>query len=139
MHFQPFRPQWILDRWAARWANHLANLVFFNAVSTGRVSFPLGWGGIDPQLKGTLDFVGLNYYSTLYLKGLIPTPARPDDQVTDMGWVWHPPGIYEILSYLRDHVEQPIIVTEKRGSHYRRDFPHPVSGGASPGGPTRHG
>lgn len=112
MHFQPYDPANSLHRWGARIANTIANLRFFEGIRTGRIGFPLGLWDELPSLKGAMDFVGLNYYSTNYMKGLIPLASKPGDTVTDMGWIFYPQGIYECLQYLGKSVSLPIIVTE---------------------------
>jgi beta-glucosidase len=112
MHFQPYNPANILHRWGAAFANRAANLCFFEAVKTGRIGFPLGLGDTIPELRGAMDFVGLNYYTTLYMKGLRPVEKKPGDLVTDMGWILYPQGLYEILQYLGRSIDLPIIVTE---------------------------
>jgi beta-glucosidase len=112
MHFQPFSPENPLDRWGASFADRLANRLFFDGVKTGRIWFPLGTGGLFPGLKGTLDFVGLNYYSTSYMRGAVPVSSKPGDTVTDMGWIVYPEGLRDALSYLHGALPVPIIVTE---------------------------
>lgn len=113
MHFQPYDENKLIDRWAARFADITANLRFFQGVTSGRVGFPLGLGSEFPSLRGTLDFIGLNYYSTTYMKGLFGIEqSREGDLVTDMGWIHYPQGIYEVLRYLGGAVRLPIIVTE---------------------------
>lgn len=112
MHFQPYNPGHILHRWGAAFANRAANLCFFEAVKTGRIGFPLGLGAAMPDLRGAMDFVGLNYYTTLYMKGFRPVEKKTGDLVTDMGWILYPQGLYDILRYLGRTVDLPIIVTE---------------------------
>ncbi len=112
MHFQPFDQGSALDRTAASLAHRTANTVFFDGVRTGRIGFPLGIGGTVPGLKGAMDFVGLNYYSTTYMRGPRPVTAREGDRTTDMGWIFHPQGIYDALGYLAGAMDLPIIVTE---------------------------
>ena len=112
MHYQPYKPGSVLDRWFSSFANRISNTLFFDGVNTGRIGFPLGMGGVFPALKSSMDFVGLNYYSTNYMKKFIPVPSKEGDEVTDMGWIIYPDGIYEILKYLDKNIDLPIIVTE---------------------------
>lgn len=112
MHFQPYDPDKRLHRWCAAFANTTANLRFFEGIQTGRLGFPLGLWDEFAGLKGAMDFVGLNYYSTNYMRGLIPVEAKPGDTVTDMGWILYPQGIHDCLQYLGRTVDLPIIVTE---------------------------
>ena len=112
MHFQPHDPAKTGHRWGAAFANTTANLRFFEGIKTGCIGFPLGLWDALPGLQGAMDFVGLNYYSTTYMKGLIPVDSKAGDVVTDMGWIVYPPGIYACLTYLGKTVDLPIIVTE---------------------------
>ncbi|MBN1653429.1 MAG: family 1 glycosylhydrolase [Deltaproteobacteria bacterium] len=111
-HFQPFDPSKAFHRWGASFANRAINTVFFDGIRNGRVGFPLGFAAHIPGLKESLDYVGLNYYTSNYMKGLTPVANKPGDQVTDMGWIIYPEGLYEILHYLAATVKVPIIVTE---------------------------
>ena len=112
MHFRPFNPDNRIDRIGARFADVTANLRFFEGVKTGKIGPPLGlWDEIQ-DLKGAMDFIGLNYYSSSYQKGLTNIPSKPGDMVTDMGWVIYPEGLYDCLEYLGNEVRLPVIVTE---------------------------
>jgi len=112
MHFQPFNPSNALHRWGSAFANRAFNTAFFEGIEKGRVDWPLGFGAHVPGLKGSLDFIGLNYYSSNYVKGLAHVASKPGDRVTDMDWIVYPKGLYEILHYLAATVDIPIIVTE---------------------------
>lgn len=112
MHFRPYRPDVLMDRVCARFADITANLRFFEGIKTGKIGFPLGFRDEIPGLKGAMDFVGLNYYSSSYQKGLFNIQSKPGDIVTDMGWVIYPEGIYDCLMYLKSEVRLPVIVTE---------------------------
>lgn len=64
--FKPRRPQSRLDRWLCGFVDRRFNDNFAEAVRCGRAPFPLnklGQNLID--VKGTCDFVGINYYSRL--------------------------------------------------------------------------
>lgn len=112
MHFRPYNPESHIDRAGARFADLTANLRFFEGVNTGKIGLPLGFWDEMEGLKGSMDFVGLNYYSSSYQKGLINISSKPGDHVTDMGWVIYPEGIYDCLEYLGNNVNLPVIVTE---------------------------
>ena len=112
MHFQPFNAKNKWQQFLSYLSDKWANRIFFEAVVNGRWAFPLGWGAAAPEVKGTLDFTGLNYYTTLYLKNTGPVPFKKGDVITDMGWVVYPKGIYAILHQLFKITNKPIIVTE---------------------------
>ncbi|MGB8648423.1 MAG: glycoside hydrolase family 1 protein [Anaerolineae bacterium] len=66
-HFRPFfphNPDSPLDRLTASLRDRVFNQLFFDAIETGRVGAPLGRNEYWPEVKGTQDFVGLNYYYT---------------------------------------------------------------------------
>lgn len=112
MHFRPYRPGKLIDRAGARFADITANLRFFEGVKTGKIGAPLGIWDEIPGLKGAMDFIGLNYYSSSYQKGLTNISSKQGDIITDMDWVIYPEGIYDCLEYLGNEVGLPIIVTE---------------------------
>ncbi|NLA04210.1 MAG: glycoside hydrolase family 1 protein [Firmicutes bacterium] len=111
-HLQPLRQHNPLDR-AGRNLAHLAiNRRFFQGIAGGRIGPPLGLGERMPGLEGALDFIGINYYSTSYMKGLFPVESKPGDLVTEMGWIYYPRGLYEVLHEISRLSPRPIIITE---------------------------
>lgn len=61
------------------------------------------------QLKGTLDFVGVNYYFThRFIGGKI---KNPDDYVSDLQWWINPLGLKFALLHLKKY-KLPIYITE---------------------------
>lgn len=78
MHFQPFNAKNKWQQFLSYLSDKWANRIFFEAVVNGRWAFPLGWGAAAPEVKGTLDFTGLNYYTTLYLKNTGPVPFKKE-------------------------------------------------------------
>ena len=111
-HLQPFRPRSILDRLGTGLAHLTINRRFFQGIATGRIGLPLGLGDRMADLRGALDFVGINYYSTAYMKGLFPVESKPGDRVTDMGWIYYPQGLREVIDDIAKLTPLPIIVTE---------------------------
>lgn len=61
-----------LDRWWARRVSHFFNDQWLESIMSGRMRWPLG-RGLVKGLAGTLDFVGINYYS----RSLVRFPPRP--------------------------------------------------------------
>jgi beta-glucosidase len=112
IHTQPYNPASRLDRWTASLVDTIANQRFFQGVRTGSMGFPLGFGGKMNGLKGTMDFVGLNYYTTGYMQGFKRIQARPGEEVNDMGQVLYPQGIYDSLQSVARQIDLPIIITE---------------------------
>jgi beta-glucosidase len=61
--FDPARPRSPLDRRIAAVQDRLFNVAFLDALLTGRLWFPFGRSRRIPKAAGTLDFIGLNYYT----------------------------------------------------------------------------
>lgn len=61
--FDPARPGSPLDRRVAALQDRLFNGSFLDALLTGRLWYPLGRSRRIPKAAGTLDFIGLNYYT----------------------------------------------------------------------------
>ena len=119
-HYRPIEP-WPpgnrLDRW---WANRVSR--FFNdqwleSLVSGRLRWPLGRGSVA-NLAGTVDFVGINYYSRSLVRfppkpgGLYQKDAPPDAIMSDDGFFeLYPQGLFKaIKASLR--YKKPIYITE---------------------------
>jgi len=64
--FKPQRKKFGPDRWLARFVNRRFNHNFADSILDGRAPFPLNnFGDSLPEVKGTCDYVGINYYSRL--------------------------------------------------------------------------
>lgn len=64
--FKPRRPESAVDRWLCRFIHRRFNDNFAEGIGCGRAPFPLNkFGRSLPEVKGTCDFVGINYYSRL--------------------------------------------------------------------------
>jgi beta-glucosidase len=60
--FDPLNPNSPLDRFAAGSRSQVINNLFFSAVHSGVLEFPLGLNSAIPEAKGTQDYFGVNYY-----------------------------------------------------------------------------
>ena len=117
--------QWSpLDR-AARWlTDRIFNGAFLDALTEGRWSVPgVGSWGIA-EAKGTLDYLGVNYYGRQFTRWLPPSTGtwvgascdlghhpRQVPERTDMGWDVCPHAFLQTL--LRGaRLKLPILVTE---------------------------
>ena len=110
------------DRIASRYADQFHNQCFLEGVRTGRLRV-----GFLPGLrldldvadaKDTLDFIGVNYYSRVYIEAnplKRKLAAYYEDRgkrgVTDLGWEIHPEGLREALLDASRH-GLPLYVTE---------------------------
>lgn len=64
--FKPRRPESPVDRWLCGFIDRRFNDNFAETIATGAAPFPLNKLGQSlPAVKGTCDYVGINYYSRL--------------------------------------------------------------------------
>lgn len=64
--FKPRKPESALDQWLCRFVDRRFNDVFVESLRDGRAPFPLNVKGESlPEVKGTFDYIGINYYSRL--------------------------------------------------------------------------
>ena len=119
--FDPYRRWHVLD-WAF---SKILNDVYTNAplefLKTGESSFYMP-GMVDnnmtnPNAIGTLDFIGLNYYSRMHVKGRLNAvepfifDTREQDIMTDMGYPLYAEGFHRALKTI-SKMGVPIYVTE---------------------------
>jgi beta-glucosidase len=122
-HVRIFQPAtgWPWDRLMTGFTDHSFNEVLVNVNRTGRIQLTVpGMADIDeavPDLKGSYDYLGLNYYSRDMVRADVRSPTlsrqyvaegRP---VNDLGWDIYPEGLYQVLKrYARAGL--PLYVTE---------------------------
>ncbi|HWX55467.1 MAG TPA: family 1 glycosylhydrolase [Verrucomicrobiae bacterium] len=74
--FKARKPESAIDRWIARFIDRRFNNNFADSILDGRAPFPLDlFGDSLPEVKGTCDYVGINYYSRLRI-GFEPRSPR---------------------------------------------------------------
>ena len=123
MHVVPMRNWAPIDRIAASYVDDAWNWDFLDAIATGHFK-PTGTD-IDheiPDLKGSEDYVGLNYYMRMYVESDLAHPSdpqvvnrapdAPQEAVNDLGWVIDPHGFYELLTGAAGRYKKPIYVLE---------------------------
>jgi beta-glucosidase len=105
--FHPYRKNSFLDRAAARFKDYFFNHYILENISK-----------TSPKIKGTLDFIGLDYYTRELTRLDILKPAQlireskiNRGDVSDLGWEIYPRGIYLSLLKLKKY-GVPIIITE---------------------------
>lgn len=122
-YFTPCKPRSLGDRWAAVLRNWFFNEVFLNACVNGFLFFP----GVFSEFlsaRGTLDYIGVNYYTRDFvhfqsLTGENSLGAPCDKkhhegeikELNMMGWEVYPEGLYQALMKLSRY-SLPIIITE---------------------------
>ena len=123
-----------LDLLAAHYANEAWNWAFPNAIKTGRLIFSVPFtlsANIEiPDLKGTQDFFGLNYYSSDKIhysfsdgfKRLDPKTELHEKNITDLGWTIDPKGFYDILKQTKNRFPDLSILITENGIADATDF-----------------
>jgi beta-glucosidase len=130
--FDPDSPHNPLDRLAAKIFDRSFNWAFGVAADTGRlrlkIPFALNVDEIIPDLAGSQDFIGVNYYTRDLVNFNFKPPLGAEvlvhegSPVTDLGWEIYPEGFYRTLRAAADKFPgRPIIVTEN-GIADRRDL-----------------
>jgi beta-glucosidase len=121
--FEPLRDWAPLDRLTAQAIDQAWNWDFLDAIASGRLK--LEDTPIDEAvdgLRGTEDYVGINYYSRTYIRSdilhpgapevLLHDPAAKDEPFNDLGWASYPHGFYLILTEAGRRYGKPIYVLE---------------------------
>jgi beta-glucosidase len=117
---QALDPNSLLDRAASVIPNALFNRWFLQACRTGRLLPPVGAGQRVPGLRGSLDYLGLNFYCEERVRFTIGDPAGlfaehvtvPGLPLSAFGWAIDPGALRRALQRLWDEFRLPIVITE---------------------------
>jgi beta-glucosidase len=110
-----------LDRLVARLLDHNSNRITLDALTRGVWHPTIARKQSEPRLKGTLDWIGLNYYTRQSVRFKLLSPgrlflgleARPEAEVGPDDWgEIDPAGLFESIRRLVREVGLPIYVTE---------------------------
>jgi beta-glucosidase len=74
--FRPHRDGSSLDRLTVRFRNRVFNQLIMSALEEGYLGFPLGFRERVPEIRGTQDFLGLNYY---FSDPVLFDPGKPGE------------------------------------------------------------
>ena len=118
--FQPWHAWSPLDRVAAAFPHRAFNHWFLRACTDGWAGFPLGIRQRVPEAIGTLDYIGVNYYSRdmvtfspgatgALFSRTFPAPGHP---VSDFAMEIYPQGFHRALRDTWDTYRRPIYITE---------------------------
>jgi beta-glucosidase len=130
--FEPLRTYHPLDRVVARVIEQAFIWDFSDAVASGVLAVTnTSHRAPIAGLKGTQDYLGINYYGRFYVKTdlLAPTkfqilmhdPETPEvDKPSDLGWASYPRGFSLILQRAGSRYRLPIYVLEN-GTADRKD------------------
>jgi beta-glucosidase len=119
--FQPWHAWSPLDHLAASFPHLAFNHWFLRACTDGHAGFPLGLRQRIPEAAGTMDYVGVNYYSRdmvmfhpgaagSMLSKTIPAPGMPR---SDFDMEIYPQGFHTVLDDVWRTYHRPIYVTEQ--------------------------
>ncbi len=114
---EPYRPRSLIDKGFSRLIDYLVNEVTLRALKTGKI--PFSYVHEYPGLKGSSDFIGLNYYSHVFCSLTLPElmKAHRDDVdpaklCTGLGWEVYPEGLLVALKRVWSELQVPIFITE---------------------------
>jgi beta-glucosidase len=106
---------WLARRWAGQ-LSWLYNEAWLDCVINGRLRWPFGRGKIL-GLAGSLDFLGINYYTRFYVKfpplgGLLEPDWGAEAIVSDGNYGQiYPEGLYRVIKQALRY-DRPIYITE---------------------------
>lgn len=121
--FEPMRNWAPLDRVSAAAVDQAFLWDFLDAIQTGvlKVAYT-DYVEEIPGLKGTQDYVGINYYGRYYVKSDLFDPGNPQflfsdkndpaEVTSDLGWAIYPHGFYLVLTKAYEKYGLPIYVLE---------------------------
>ncbi len=111
------RPWHPLDRIVAHFERKVFNEAVERATVDGVIDLSIpGATAVKrtvPELRGALDWFGLNYYTRWMVRAFAPTPhvARAGAPVNDLGWEIYPEGFERALA-AASRAGRPVLVTE---------------------------
>jgi len=121
VEFEPASRWSLLDWAAAGLAAAAFDWAFLDSIRTGRIRFPFPEAGLAreyaPELLGTADWIGVNYYTRQRLRFSLRTRTRVAQvpgpgAKSDLGWEIHPPSFLTMLREAWRRYRVPIFVTE---------------------------
>ncbi|HEV3232402.1 MAG TPA: family 1 glycosylhydrolase, partial [Candidatus Dormibacteraeota bacterium] len=118
--FAPFRPWSPLDRVAAALPDAGFNHWFLRGCTDGGAGFPLGTTERVPEAAGTLDWIGVNYYSRDMVAFDPRQPGnlfsrtfpKPGAELSDFQMEVYPEGLHTVLTDTWERYGKPVCVTE---------------------------
>lgn len=113
--FEPDKLWNPLDGAIARFNNFILNYSFLDALTTGKITYPFSRGEFYSDLKNSIDFIGLNYYTRVFVKfslrGLFREAERKMPK-NDFNQYIYPEGIERVLVNLAKRYGLRIMITE---------------------------
>lgn len=117
------------DKIVANYINELYNYKILDSLIEGVIKKPFGKNEVISDLKNSLDFIGVNFYTRAFVKfhpfKIFAEKKRKDAVLTDFGYEYYPEGLYEILMSLKKY-NKKILITEHgiadKEDKLRKDF-----------------
>jgi beta-glucosidase len=121
--FEPLRNWAPLDRLSAAMIDQAFIWDFLDAIQSGVLKMVNTSLEVElPQLKGTQDYVGVNYYGRFYVESKLfdlanpkihfYDPRLPDEVRSDLDWAIYPHGFFQVLAATHERYGKPIYVLE---------------------------
>lgn len=117
VRLEPLRAWHPLDRLMAYFEDRVFNTAVEQAAFGGVIDLSIPGARsvrrVVPELKGALDWYGLNHYTRWMVKSLVPDShvLRPGASANDLGWELHPEGFEHALGGA-SALGRPVLVTE---------------------------
>jgi len=129
---EPYRKWLIADRVLAGLFRRSLVWDFLDALHEGVLEMSIaGLRERIPEAAGTIDYVGINYYSRAYVKTevfrpwkfkiLLRDPCDPDEDVSDTGWSIFPRGVYLAVREADRRYGLPVYILENGVADARSD------------------
>lgn len=121
--FEPYRNTHLLDRVTAAIVEKNFIYDFIDAINTGVFRFSATKITEEiPEIKGTWDYIGINYYGRFYIQSNLLKPAdfklhmhdekSSTERVNDLNWALYPHGFYEVLTEFDRRYGKPVYILE---------------------------
>jgi beta-glucosidase/6-phospho-beta-glucosidase/beta-galactosidase len=103
-----------LDQLGCSMAAKLQDNGFFDFFTNGTFSiyipFKVSCSHTNPQAVGALDFIGLNYYSHMYMNMFKQVHGPAEEVTQNPNYVIYPEGLYRALTTINDKVAKPLNI-----------------------------
>jgi beta-glucosidase len=121
VYFEPANPWNLLEQVVTNVVSNGFNWSFYESIGKGRLLFSMpGFPTLDapaPELKGTIDWVGINYYRRNFVRfapgapGMVDISAGPGT-LSDAKVEIYPEGLLALLRESHERFPLPIVITE---------------------------
>lgn len=112
--FDPLRKWNPLDVFVNNQIRYMFNYAFPDSIMEGKALKPIGNGEVIPDLRESMDFFGLNYYSRTFVKFSLKNTyeAVNKGELSDFHNEIYPEGIYRLLIDIKNRYGKSVMITE---------------------------